>query len=196
VAIEVKEQMNLHRVELIPALNPPHKLDKEILDFDLRVMLLKKSIEGLSFLKVNTIERHRSGPSYTVDTLKELSQLYLNDELFFVIGGDEIPFLNKWYRWRKLFSLAHFVVVGRREKDWIDLKRFINFNFSEAEESSPSSWCISHKMIYYINIPRLEISSSMIREKAISGKSLRGLVPRAIEGDIYRLYGQKKSFHK
>ncbi len=191
VAIEVKEQMELDWVEIIPAPRPPHKLDKKMVSFEMRVMLLKKSIQDIDFLKINTIEGDRDGPSYTVWTLRELKMIYSKSDLFFVVGGDEIKGLDKWYKWRELFSLANLVVVGRKEKDLFDLEHFLDKKLPEAKRYLDYSWRIEGNRIDYINIPRIEVSSSMIRKKALFGKSLRGLVPEVIEQDIYKLYCKK-----
>ena len=187
VAIEVKEQMDLDFVELIPAPRPPHKLDEKLLDFEKRVELIKIAINGISFLRINTIEAKRSTPSYTVITLEELKQLYPGHELYFVIGGDEITHLTKWYKWRHLFDLCNFIVVGRREGDLKNLQFFVEINLP-AKRNQKFVWQVGEYKIHYIEIPRLEISSSLIRKKAMTQKSLRGLVPESLEKKISQEY--------
>ncbi len=80
-------------------------------------------------MKLNTIEANRNGPSYTVTTLRELRKIYGDHDLYFVIGGDEIVHLTNWYKWRELFDLSNFIVVGRREGDLKNLELFISSNF-------------------------------------------------------------------
>ncbi|GAB6888764.1 nicotinate-nucleotide adenylyltransferase [Desulfothermus okinawensis JCM 13304] len=187
VAIEVKEQMDLDVVEFIPAPRPPHKLDRKLLEFEKRVELLEMAIEKIPFLKLNTIEANRNGPSYTVTTLRELRKIYGDHDLYFVIGGDEIVHLTNWYKWRELFDLSNFIVVGRREGDLKNLELFISSNFKIKKEEK-YTWNIGKYKLHYIEIPRLEISSSLIRHKVAQKKSLMGLVPESIEKKIHVEY--------
>ncbi len=187
VAIEVKEQLDLDVIEFIPAPYPPHKLGKKILDFEKRVYLLKKAITGIPYFNINTIEAKLKGPSYTFYTLMELKEIYREKELYFVVGGDEVLNLTGWYRWRELFTLSNFIVVGRVGYDLKNLEYFIEKNF-DFQRQEGLVWNIGNTKIFYIEIPKLEISSSMIREKASKGKILRGLVPEPIEKDLYIEY--------
>ncbi len=188
VAIEVKEQMDLEWVEFIPAPNPPHKLTQKILDFKRRVYFLEKSIQGCEFLKINTLEAKREGPSYTFFTLKELSKVYPDCERFFIIGCDEVTHLNKWYRWNDLINLANFIVVGREGYSVGKLQGFLERNFSVAQKKGDFLWDIGKNNIYYLEIPHLDISSSRIKRKILEKKSIKGLVADCIIQEVITDY--------
>lgn len=188
VAIEVKEVINLDWVEFIPAPKPPHKLNKKILDFEKRVYFLAKSIEGIEFLKINTIEAKRKGPSYTFFTLLELNKIYPDSELFFIIGCDEVTHLHNWYRWRELFELASFVVVGREGYLVDNLQYFIEKKYGIVEKKDEFSWSIGKNKIYYLEIPHLDISSSLIKKKILDKKSIKGLVSDIIIEELVNSY--------
>jgi nicotinate-nucleotide adenylyltransferase len=112
VAREVRDALDAH-VFLVPAADPPHK-DETHADADARARMLDLAIAGEPGLKVDRRELHRIGPSYTVDTLRELrAELGPDAPLVWMIGGDSLLQLHTWNRWRELFALAHVLAVAR-----------------------------------------------------------------------------------
>ncbi len=195
IAIEVLESLSLDRVELVPAPHPPHKSPEDLLTFPLRYEMVIKAIADVEGLLVSPIEANREGPSYTVDTLREYNEVYEGEELFFIIGGDELSSLDTWYRWKDIFELANVVVVGRGGEDHRYVDRFLERHFciSPQREQGVVVWPLEGKKVLYLAIPRLEISSSLIREKVRARHRIRGLVPFPIEEDIYKYYtGREK----
>ncbi len=191
IAIEVLEKLVLDRVELVPAPCPPHKSSDNILEFSRRYELVKKAVREVEGLYVNPIESKRKGPSYTVVTLHEYNKMYPEGELFFIIGGDELFSLHKWYRWRELFRLSNMVVVGREEGDHLYVEEFLGkyfYSVKSHDYKGPRVWQLEEKKLFYLRIPKLEISSSSIRKKVRTGKRIRGLVPIHIEDEIYSYY--------
>jgi len=112
VACEVRDALDA-RVFLVPAADPPHK-DATHADAHARARMLDLAIAGERNLKVDRRELHRDGPSYTVDTLRELrAELGSDAPLVWMIGGDSLLQLHTWNRWRELFTLAHVLAVAR-----------------------------------------------------------------------------------
>ncbi|MDR0182690.1 nicotinate-nucleotide adenylyltransferase [Lysobacter arvi] len=112
VAREVRDALDA-QVFLVPAADPPHK-DATHADADARARMLDLAIAGEPGLKVDRRELHRDGPSYTVDTLRELrAELGPQVPLVWMIGGDSLLQLHTWHRWRELFALAHVLAVAR-----------------------------------------------------------------------------------
>ena len=112
VACEVRDALDAH-VFFVPAADPPHK-DATHADADARARMLDLAIAGERNLKVDRRELHRDGPSYTVDTLRELrAELGPEVPLVWMIGGDSLLRLHTWNRWRELFALAHVLAVAR-----------------------------------------------------------------------------------
>jgi len=112
VACEVRDALDA-RVYFVPAADPPHK-DATHADADARARMLDLAIAGERNLKVDRRELHRDGPSYTVDTLRELrAELGPHAPLVWMIGGDSLLQLHTWNRWRELFALAHVLAVAR-----------------------------------------------------------------------------------
>lgn len=100
------------RVFLVPAGDPPHKSDT-CASAEQRARMLDLAIEGEPGLAVDRRELLRAGPSYTVDTLCELRAEFGEAALAWLIGADSLRQLHRWHRWKRLFDLAHIVIVER-----------------------------------------------------------------------------------
>lgn len=112
VAREVRDALDAV-VYFVPAADPPHK-DLTHADANARARMLDLATAGERNLKVDRRELQREGPSYTVDTLRELrAELGSETPLVWMIGGDSLLQLHTWNRWRELFDLAHVLVVAR-----------------------------------------------------------------------------------
>lgn len=100
-------------VFLLPAADPPHKAPTHA-SADHRARMLDLAVAGERGLKVDRRELRRPGPSYTVDTLRELRR-ELGDAvpIAWLVGGDSLSELHTWHRWREIFDLAHLIAVQR-----------------------------------------------------------------------------------
>lgn len=100
-------------VRLVPAADPPHKGPTHA-DASQRAAMLELAIDGEPGLCVDRRELRRAGPSYTVDTLRELrAELGPHVPLVWMIGSDSLFELDTWHRWRELFEHAHVLAIGR-----------------------------------------------------------------------------------
>jgi nicotinate-nucleotide adenylyltransferase len=130
--------------------------------------MIEYAIAGNDSFRVEPIELHREGPSYTFDTIKILHEQYPEHQFFFIIGADMIEYLPKWHKIDELVKLVQFVGVERPSYSQ-------NTNYS----------------ILSVDVPAMEVSSSMIRERLKVGKTVRYLLPenviQYIEGK--QLYG-------
>ena len=200
-ALEVKESLGLDRVIIMPCADPPHKDNKELLDFALRVKLSKAAISDVHGLELSEIEETLPYPSYTWQTLTELRRRYPSEKIFFMMGVESFAALDKWHRGLELPHLACLVVVPREESD-IELFHQTIYNFWSGphhivrEDSEPNK---NHKetvelhgggKCIFLQTPRLDISSTGIRNKWKEGKSLAGLVP---EKELKILHSYKET---
>lgn len=184
LAIEAMEQVELDRVELVPASLPPHKQNAWMYPFAFRCQLVQEAVSGCLGLTVNDLEGDRSGPSYTVDTLKEYHQQYPDSRFYFIMGSEDFLKLEQWERWRELPLLTSFILVGRNGKEENQLKKFVDRHWPEAHQipQHPGQWALyPETTIHYLHIPRFDLSSSLIRNKLERGFSLRFLVPDRVE---------------
>jgi nicotinate-nucleotide adenylyltransferase len=112
LATDVKAALSLPEVRLIPAGNPPHRIPP-VASAAHRLAMTSLGCVEFPGLSADGREVARAGPSYTVQTLEELHAEQPNLPLALLIGADSFAGLTQWYRWERLFTLAHFIVVER-----------------------------------------------------------------------------------
>jgi len=118
--------------------------------------------------EVSTIEIDRPGPSYTVDTLRRLSDEYADAELSFIVGMDSLAELPKWREPAAILRLARIVALYRPgwQIDLADLKRAL-----------PGS----EDRVTVVPMPELDISATELRERVRDGRPIRYLVPDTVD---------------
>lgn len=171
----VRESFFLDEILFIPAARPPHKLDKAVTDERHRLAMTILATHSNKFFRVSDMELKRTGLSYTFDTMNELHKTFgRSTELFFIIGADSLADLSKWHAAKELVEKCHFIATTRPGVD-VDFSVVENFFGAAAREH-----------IHRVATPRLEISSTDIREKIRLGRSIKYLVPEAVEEYILR----------
>lgn len=165
-----REQVRLDRIIFIPAGLPPHKQGREFTPGNARAEMLEFAIAGHAEFSVDRSEIKRSGPSYTVETLRSLRQDHPDDELFLLMGADSLAEFPLWKEPREIATLASLIVVNRGSQAPPDLAGLIP-HLGEAAVAR----------IELVTMPGIDISASDIRRRAQQGRSLRYLVPRAVE---------------
>jgi len=179
VAEQVRAQLDLVEVIFVPAGQPWLKEDSPILAAEHRLQMVRLAIVAEPCFKASTIEIDRLGPSYTVDTLNELqSQLGDGDELFFVLGWDNLAQLPQWKEPSRLIEMCRLVAVPRPGHPLPDL--------SSLEAFIPG---LSQRLII-MREPEMAISATDIRDRVDRGLSIRHLVPEPVDEYIrqHRVY--------
>jgi nicotinate-nucleotide adenylyltransferase len=173
-AAEACEQLGLDRVDLLPAASPPHKDVPSDPGADVRAELCRLAVAGDDRLGVCALELERPGPSFTVDTLRELdAELNPPTPLTFIVGGDMALSLPSWREPAEILRLARLGVAERGQIGRADIEQTLA-PFQGAR-------------IDYFAMPRIDISSTDIRARAAAGRSVRQLVPSAVADAIERL---------
>jgi nicotinate-nucleotide adenylyltransferase len=174
LAREAARALQLEQVVFIPARQPPHKLDDPVSPLKARVAMLKRALEGHPDFVISMMEAERAGPSYTVDTLRELRrELGPNALIYFIMGEDSLVNLPTWNEPQEIIRLCRPVVLQRPGYD-LDL--------DALEKKVPG---IKERVVM-VDAPELDISSSDIRERVRRGASIRRLVPTAVADYIKR----------
>ena len=169
VAEEVKTRFNLTEVIFVPAGQPWLKVDRPITPAKHRLRMLRLALADKSYFKLSTMEIERAGPSYTIDTISELQgQLDAEDELFFILGQDNLAQLPQWRDAPRLIQMCYLVAVPRPGSPCPDLKTL--------EASLPG---ISQRVML-LDKPYIDISASGIRDRRAQGLSVRHLVPEPV----------------
>lgn len=165
-----REQCQLDRIIFIPAGVPPHKQGRELTAGHIRADLLEFAVAGYGEFSVDRSEIKRSGPSFTVETLRALRQAHPDDELFFLMGADSLAEFHLWREPREIATLAGLIVVNRGTQPP-----------SSRESLLPLLGRDAVDRIQFVTMPGIDISASDLRRRARDGHSLRYLVPRAVE---------------
>jgi nicotinate-nucleotide adenylyltransferase len=167
-------ELGLDRVLLVPARVPPHKAVESEPGVEHRVAMCEAAVAGDSRLAVSLVDVRRDGPSYTVDTLRELHADAPGDELTFIVGGDMAHSLPTWREPEAVLEHATLAVAGREGVSRADILEQVA-GLSGAPER-----------LRFFDMPRIDISSSLIRRRAAAGQPLRYLVPDAVAAHIER----------
>jgi nicotinate-nucleotide adenylyltransferase len=184
-AIEVSEALGFERVEWIPSFAPLHKADQALLPFEIRVALLRAALDGHPTFSVDTIEQALPTPSVTVQTLEAMVQQAPSVERHFLLGDREFMRLHKWRGGSRVVELANIVVVCRTEVDLEALASHITEAWPHSRPmAAPSRTLMAFELIpgrhaAVMAIPRIEVSSSLVREYWLQGRSVAHLVPAA-----------------
>jgi nicotinate-nucleotide adenylyltransferase len=162
-------QLGLQRVVLVPTGRPPHRAAPQE-SAELRLRLVQAAAAGTPGLAVSRVEVDRPGPSYMVDTLRELASRYPGTDLVLLIGEDQLARLGTWHDAALLPQLARLGVARRP-----------GTQIAGAERAA----------VEWIDMPCLEVSSSDIRERVAAGRPIRHLVAEGVRtiieaGGLYR----------
>lgn len=191
-AEEVREQLDLSRVLLVPSAEPPHKHGSSadpLAPAAQRLAWVRTAVADNPALEVDPQEISRGGPSYTVDTVRAIAARASSPEPpVFVIGCDAFSLLSSWREPEELLALASFAVMTRPPQsrgsldDWLPARARAHFELdasgSLARHRSAATW------IRAVEIHALDISSSDVRERIRKGRSVRYLVPEAVRQAI------------
>lgn len=178
-ASEAASQLRLDRVLLTPVAVPPHKEADNDPGAAVRLELCRLAARGDERLGVCDLEVARGGPSYTVDTLRELHEREPEDHLTFILGGDIALGLPHWREPEAVLGLATLAVAERSGAARGDI-------VERLDESFPGLAALE-----FFDMPRVDISSSQIRRRVADGRPIRYLVPDAVadridQGRLYR----------
>ena len=170
-AQEAHVQLALDVVVFVPVGRAPHREIHADPGAEVRLTMCEHAVAGDARFGVSRIELDRPGLSYTVDTLRELRSQRPEDEFFFIMGGDQAMALPSWHEPREFLGLATVAVVERA-----DHRR-------EEIAETVRSICGDDRAVFF-DMPRLDVSSTLIRERAATGLPIRYLVPDKVANYI------------
>lgn len=173
MANEAYVALGLDEVRFMPNAKAPHKQVAEEATNAQRLHLVELAIANSPQFTVETIEMERGGVSYTVDTMRALVAREPETQFYFIIGGDMIDTLHTWVRIDELIQLVQFVGVRRPG--------------TRAETTYP---------VLMVEAPEINLSSTFIRQRIQSGRTLQFLLEPAVEAYIRKegLYGARGLF--
>lgn len=180
LAVQTARLLHLDRVLLIPTNIPPHK-QMHAAPGEHRLAMCRLAAHGHERLIVSDRELKREGPSYTVDTLRELKAEYPDGELFLIMGSDMFFTLQQWRESDRIMRLAVICTAARESgerKCLLEHAQYLNDQYGAKCE--------------VLDIDVLEMSSTQIREKLKSGEDLSDILPDGVLEYIreHHLYGE------
>jgi nicotinate-nucleotide adenylyltransferase len=185
LALEAQEQLKLDQVRLIPVNIPPHR-SNPVVSSEHRLTMMELAIANEPALSIDLRELESEEISFTINTLKSLRQKFADDALCLIVGRDAFNKIDSWKDWQDLLDYAHIIVANRPD----------SLANQTMDDMSPElkNWIEEHQItdhtqlknnlsgnIVFINIPMLDISSSMIRQLNSEHKNLEGLLPTTIQ---------------
>ena len=154
-AQEAHAQLGLDVVVWVPAGDPPHREIEQDPGAGVRLEMCELAISADARFKLSAMELERPGPSYTVDTLRELAERHPGDELWLILGSDQAAALPDWHDPERVVELARIAVFERP---------------GTPRENVRSE-------VTWLDMPLLDVSSTLIRRRAAAGRPIRYLVP-------------------
>ena len=184
-ALEAREKLGVAELRLLPAGQPPHR-EAPGAGAQHRLAMLERAAEGVPGFSVDDREVRRDGHSYMSDTLQEIRREAGAAPLLLLIGQDAVNDLDRWHEWRRLFELAHLVVMRRPNAHGSyhgELKlQMERRRASRVEEllEAPAG------RVFALAVTQLEISATAIRALIANGRSPGFLLPPAVVDYIER----------
>jgi nicotinate-nucleotide adenylyltransferase len=172
LAEQCREQGRLDEVWFVPAPRPPQKEEGAVTRFDRRVEMLQLALAGNPAFRVDELEKHRPGPSYTADTLAELRARHPRDDFHLLVGSDSLADLPTWREPQRLLQQAGLLVVARPGAAVLPAEQL------RARLALPVG---APLRLQVVHAPLIEIASRDLRRRAAAGLSLRYFLPRAVE---------------
>lgn len=164
--------LGLDRVLFVPNRQPPHKQGATVSSVDDRVAMVRLSVASNPRFEMSLLELEREGPSYTLDTLRELNRRMPDTSLYFLVGCDALPALHAWHEPDRLLAEFQVVVMDRPTGQTV--------NWVQVEEHFPRI----REQVQTVHVAQLEISGEDIRARVRSGRPIRYQVVPEVEAYI------------
>jgi nicotinate-nucleotide adenylyltransferase len=170
LAEEARQALELDQMLFVPAGAPWRKAARKLSPREDRLAMVQLAVGDSPHFAISILEIEREGPSYTAETLAALHQNLTDDsEIFFILGQDSLADLPNWREPQRIISLARLAVAART--DWEAAKEDV------LEKEVPG---LSQRLVW-LDMPRIGISSTAVRDRVRQGLSIRYWVPPAVE---------------
>ncbi|MEG6614864.1 nicotinate-nucleotide adenylyltransferase [Peptococcaceae bacterium 1198_IL3148] len=174
VAEQARHKFECDKVVFVPAAQPPHKDQAAITtSVDDRLTMTRLAVASNPWFEVSTLEIERPGPSYTIDTVKAVKEVYRPEKLYFITGADAVLEILTWKSVEELLGLCYFIAATRPGYDLSDLQKKLNIL---------PNVCLKKIIPFYV--PSLAISSTDIRNRVQRREPIKYLLPEPVENYI------------
>ena len=164
------EDFGLDEIWFLPNGNPPHKETADTgTSLEHRIEMIRKAIEGVPHFRLNLHEANTEEHSYTYRTMQEFNQMFPEHEFYFILGADSLFSIEQWKYFREIFPTCTILAAMRDDKDGREMQRQILY-LTEKYGAR----------IRLLQAPLLEISSTVIRDRASRDLGVRYMVPDSV----------------
>lgn len=179
LAENAMEQLNLDKILFMPTKNPPHKKKQDLVSDLHRTEMVRLAVKDNPHFEVSIMEFEREGITYTADTLTLMTKENPDTEYFFIVGADSLFMMQDWHTPQIVFNLSTILVAGRDRVKENQLDKQVKFLIDTYDAR-----------IIHINMPTIEISSALIRDRIADNRTIRYFVPDEVMDYIakYKLY--------
>jgi len=174
-ATTLKTELQLDHLFLLPCCEPVHKDGLKYPSND-RLKMLNLALDKFSTLEIDSREILRGGGSYMIDTLHELKQIYRDEPICLIIGMDSFLKIKTWKDWQEFSKLVHLVILERQGFNIIDSSLDSFHNTKDVNHLRLES----NGLLYFSNCPKINISSSDIRDRIAANQNLDDLLPKSV----------------
>ncbi|WP_456399470.1 nicotinate (nicotinamide) nucleotide adenylyltransferase [Mesoaciditoga sp.] len=172
IATKITELLNLDKLIVMPAYIPPHKVERKRVEFSKRFKWLELAFKDLEKVEVSDFEGKKEKISYTIETVEHFEKVY--GKLVYLIGEDNYLSIDRWYRYEDFLKKVELWIYPRS---------------CNLKEKDVKRWAfISDDIHIAKDVPLIQISSTVIRERIKNGLTIRGYVPESIEKDVWQAY--------
>lgn len=170
VVRDVADALSLERVLWVPAGVSPHKLDRPPSPAALRLEMVRAAASADPRFEVSDFETARPGPSFTVDTLRELRSRWTGTELFLILGADQLRVFASWHEAGEILRLATPALMDR-----------------EGETTSAVAPPLAGmERAVHVPVRRVDVSATQVRAAVAAGQDVSALVPAGVRDVIER----------
>jgi nicotinate-nucleotide adenylyltransferase len=189
IAEEVADALDLREVRLIPSGTPPHRAAPTFSAAQ-RLQFCALAAKNNSRLRVDASEVHKTSPSYTIETLETLRKTHPTAPQVLILGADAFLGLAKWHRWEEILNFAHIALVARPGFDMAaQLPAELKTLYAERLVIHDTCGVVRNTLggkLVPVTVTALDVSATKIRALLAAGKSVKYLVPDAMEPYLRR----------
>jgi len=190
-AVEVRSRADLASVWLVPARLPPHKDAGDIAPAEDRLRMVELAVAGVPELRAEPIELERPGPSYTVHTVRALRERH-GASFALILGFEAFREIHTWHEYEALFAECDLIVTSRPPDVVVAGENATLFGRLPIAVSRTFCYdanigCYAHgsgRRLEFLPVTALDISASAVRAERAAGRTLRFLVPDAVDAYI------------
>ncbi|SDY86638.1 nicotinate-nucleotide adenylyltransferase [Tindallia californiensis] len=175
IAQTALDEAALDEVIFIPSGCPPHKKNNEVTKASCRLQMVTEAIGSNPYFSVSELDINKNKTGYTYDLLILLTEKYPEVSFYFIMGADSFMEIKTWYRYDELLTMVGFIVMKRK-----------GYNSEEMDYQTGIFKKTHQTRIVILDSPKLEISSSEIRNRIKTNKSIKYLLPEKVEMYIYQ----------